>query len=59
MSEMVKLARYRSGEYIVNYDGRRYYWIGSKNGITNTIPVPKEVYDWLFDRNKKQFRLGN
>ena len=47
MSEIVKLARYRSGEYTVNHDGKRYYWVGSKNGIKNIVPVPKEVYDWL------------
>jgi hypothetical protein len=47
MNETVKLARYRSGEYTVNYDGKRYYWVGSKNGIKNIVPVPKEVYDWL------------
>jgi len=47
MNEMVKLARYRTGEYTVNYDGKRYYWVGSKNGITNIVPIPKEAYDWL------------
>ena len=52
MSEKtIKISRYRSGEYTVNYDmsGRliTYKWAGSQNGKIDTKSIPEHVVDWL------------
>lgn len=51
MSEKITLARYRQGDYIVNYnhDGRMmsYKWAGSKPKRIDKKQVPVYVVDWL------------
>jgi len=49
--KMIKVSRYRNGEYTVNYDmnGRitTYKWAGSKPNKVDTKDIPDYVVDWL------------
>lgn len=49
--KMIKVSRYRNGEYTVNYDmnGRiiTYRWAGSKPNKIDTKDIPDYVVDWL------------
>lgn len=52
MSEkFIKVARYRAGDYTVNYDmnGRllTYKWAGSKDNKVDIKEIPDYVVDWL------------
>lgn len=52
MEKTIKLARYRSNGYIINYPNsngniKRYEWVGSKGSKVDIKPVPEEVVDWL------------
>lgn len=51
MSEIVKLTRKRPTEYVVNYNNGikniPYKWAGATSKKEHTIPVPREVFDWL------------
>ena len=61
MSETVKLTRKRASEYVVNYNNGiktlQYKWAGTKNGKEFTLPVPREVFDYL-NMNTKAIRTG-
>lgn len=49
--KMIKVSRYRDGEYTVNYmmNGRpvAYKWAGSKGNKIDTKDIPEYVVDWL------------
>lgn len=51
MSETVKLTRKRPTEYVVNYNNGikniQYKWAGATSKKEHTIPVPREVFDYL------------
>ncbi len=49
--KMIKVSRYRTGEYIINYDtnGRimPYRWAGCRGKKIDTKSIPQHVVDWL------------
>ncbi|EGT3606916.1 hypothetical protein FKF97_10965 [Clostridium perfringens] len=47
MEEQVILERHRPTPYTVNYENKKYEWLGSKNGVPSTKKVKREVYDFL------------
>jgi hypothetical protein len=57
----IKIARYRTSPYIVNYTVsggiKTYSWSGSKGKKVDIKPIPEEVVDWLV-MNSACFREG-
>jgi hypothetical protein len=51
MANMIKIARRRNSEYVVNFkmDGgvKRYAWAGSKGDKVDTKPIPEDVVNHL------------
>jgi hypothetical protein len=51
MEKKIKLARYRSIPYVVNYSGsgseKRYEWMGAKGNKIDIKEVPVEMVEWL------------
>lgn len=62
MENIIKVARYRTAPYIVNYPTnnggiKTYQWSGSKGDKVDIKPLPQEVVDYLLI-NSACFRLG-
>lgn len=61
MEKLIKLARYRTTPYVVNYrtsgGTKRYEWSGSKGTKHDIKRVPEEVVDWL-SMNTRCFKNG-
>jgi len=61
MEQTIKVARYRTAPYIVNFPfnggHKTYSWSGSKGNKTDIKPLPQEVIDYLM-MNSACFRLG-
>jgi hypothetical protein len=58
----IKIARYRTSPYIVNFlsnggSTKSYSWTGSKGNKIDIKPIPEEVVDWLV-MNSVCFRDG-
>lgn len=47
MEEKVILERHRPTSYTVNFENKRYEWLGSKNGVPSVKKIPREVYDFI------------
>lgn len=47
MDKKIVLGRYRTTEYIVNYDNKKYAWAGSKPNKIDKKSVNEEVYNFL------------
>lgn len=47
MEEQVILERHRPVPYVVNFENKRYEWLGAKNGVPSVKKVPREVYDFI------------
>lgn len=47
MEEQIILERHRPTPYVVNFENKRYEWLGAKNGVPSTKKVPREVYDFI------------
>lgn len=45
--EKVMLGRYRNTEYIVNFDNKKYLWMGSKGKKIDQKEVPMDLYNYL------------
>lgn len=45
--DKVLLARQRKGDYVVNYDNKKYVWQGIKGNLVTKKEVPMEVFDFL------------
>ncbi|MCM3110031.1 hypothetical protein [Lederbergia lenta] len=62
MEKTIKVARYRSFPYIVNYltngGTKTYQWAGSKGKKVDIKPIPEEVVDYLM-MNSACFRQGD
>lgn len=43
----VILERHKPSEYVVNHEGKRYVWAGSKGNKVGTRTVASEVFDYL------------
>ena len=60
--KMIKVSRYRTGNYAVNYNqnGRTvtYKWAGSKHGRVDTQLVPEYIVNWLL-MNANTFANGS
>lgn len=47
MEEKVILERHRPTSYTVNFENKRYEWLGAKNGKPSIKEIPREVYDFI------------
>lgn len=47
MEEQIILERHRPTPYVVNFENKRYEWLGAKNGVPSTKKVSREVYDFI------------
>lgn len=60
--KMIKVSRYRTGEYTVNYNTNNrtmtYKWAGCQPNKIDTKEIPSYVVDWL-TMNTKAFVNGN
>lgn len=47
MEEQIILERHRPTPYVVNFENKRYEWLGAKNGVPSSKKVSREVYDFI------------
>ncbi|MBM7835740.1 hypothetical protein [Clostridium sardiniense] len=47
MEEQIILERHRQNPYTVNYENKKYEWLGARNGVPSVKKVPREVYDFI------------
>lgn len=47
MEKTIKIARYRTVPYTVNYNGKSYAWSGSKGSKYDIKDIPQDVVDYL------------
>lgn len=47
MENKIVLGRYRSTNYTVNYENKKYEWAGCKGNLIDKKPITEEVFNFL------------